>query len=252
MRSQGQTWETTRDKISDEIASGHLPPDSRLPSEPELCMLYNTRRHSLRRALAALVAEGKLRVEHGRGTFVERAPLINYVIGARTRFRENLLAQGLTASGQGISEMRIPASARVAAALGLPAGAPVFAICRRGFANDLPISLGWSYHDAERFADMADARRAGISVTETYRKHGIEDYRRQSTTIFTRHATEHEAALLMLRPGQSVLIVQKTDVDLDGRPIGFSEAAWAGDRVQFTFENASAGGLVNERTNDVQ
>jgi GntR family phosphonate transport system transcriptional regulator len=252
MRSRGQTWETTRDKISDEIAAGHLPPDSRLPSEPELCVLYNTRRHSLRRALAALVAEGKLRVEHGRGTFVERAPLINYVIGPRTRFRENLLAQGLTASGQGISEMRIPASARVAAALGLLAGAPVFAICRRGFANDLPISLGWSYHDAERFPDMADARRAGISVTETYREHGIADYRRLSTTIFTRLATEHEAALLMLRPGQSVLIVQKTDVDLDGKPIGFSEAAWAGDRVQFTFENAQAGELVSERTDDVQ
>lgn len=252
MRSRGQTWETTRDRISDEITAGHLLPDSRLPSEPELCVLYSTRRHSLRRALAALVAEGKLRVDHGRGTFVERAPLINYVIGARTRFRENLLAQGLTASGQGISEMRAPASARVAAALGLPAGAPVFAICRRGFANDLPISLGWSYHDAERFADMADARRAGISVTETYRKHGIEDYRRQSTTVFTRFATEHEAALLMLRPGQSVLIVQKTDVDLEGKPIGFSEAAWAGDRVQFTFENAEPGGLVSERTSDVQ
>lgn len=252
MRSHGQTWETTRDKISDEIAAGHLPPDSRLPSEPELCVLYNTRRHSLRRALAALVAEGKLRVEHGRGTFVERAPLINYVIGPRTRFRENLLAQGLTASGQGISEMRIPASARVAAALGLPVGAPVFAICRRGFANDLPISLGWSYHDAERFPDMADARRAGTSVTETYRKHGIADYRRLSTTIFTRLATEHEAPLLMLRPGQSVLIVQKTDVDLDGRPIGFSEAAWAGDRVQFTFENALAGEVVSERTDNVQ
>lgn len=252
MHSRGQSWETTRDRISAEIAAGHLAPDVRLPSEPELCLLYNTRRHSLRRALAALVAEGKLRIEHGRGTFVERAPLINYVIGPRTRFHENLLAQGLTGSGQAISEMRIPASTRVAAALGLEVAAPVFAICRRGFANDLPISLGWSYHDAERFPDMADARRAGISVTETYRKHGIADYRRQSTTIFTRLATEHEAQLLMLRPGQSVLIVQKTDVDLGGRPIGFSEAAWAGDRVQFTFENAQAGEVVSERADDVQ
>lgn len=252
MHSRGQSWETTRDRISAEIAAGHLAPDARLPSEPELCLLYNTRRHSLRRALVALVAEGKLRIEHGRGTFVERAPLINYVIGPRTRFHENLLAQGLTGSGQAISEMRIPASTRVAAALGLEVGAPVFAICRRGFANDLPISLGWSYHDAERFPDMADARRAGISVTETYRKHGIVDYRRQSTTIFTRLATEHEAQLLMLRPGQSVLIVQKTDVDLGGRPIGFSEAAWAGDRVQFTFENAQAGEVVSERADDVQ
>lgn len=252
MHSRGQSWEATRDRISAEIAAGHLAPDARLPSEPELCLLYNTRRHSLRRALAALVAEGKLRVEHGRGTFVERAPLINYVIGPRTRFHENLLAQGLTGSGQTISEMRIPAGARVAGALSLPVGAPVFAICRRGFANDLPISLGWSYHDAERFPDMADQRRAGISVTETYRKYGIADYRRQRTIIFTRLASEHEAGLLMLRPGQSVLIVQKTDVDMAGAPIGFSEAAWAGDRVQFTFENAQAGEVATERTDDVQ
>lgn len=251
MRSRGQSWETTRDKISDEIAAGHLLPDSRLPSEPELCLLYNTRRHSLRRALAALVAEGKLRVEHGRGTFVERAPLINYVIGARTRFRENLLSQGLTASGQAISEMQIPASTRVANALGLAPGALVTARSWRGFANDLPISLGWSYHDVERFPDIAERRRANPSITAIYKTYGIDDYRRQSTTIFTRLASEHETSLLMMRPGQSVLIVQKTDVDLSGSPIGFSEAAWAGDRVQFTFENAQAGELVSERTDNV-
>ena len=252
MRSQGQSWEATWDKISEEIAAGHLLPDSRLPSEPELCTIYNSRRHSLRRALAALVAEGKLRVEHGRGTFVERAPLINYVIGPRTRFRENLLSQGLTGTGQTISDMRIPATARVAAALAIPVGAPVFAICRRGFANDLPISLGWSYHDAERFPDMADRRREGASVTDTYRDHGIADYQRLRTTVFTRLATEQEATLLMLRPGQSVLIVQKTDADMAGGPIGFSEAAWAGDRVQFTFENSEIAEKIAERTDDVQ
>lgn len=51
MHSRGQTWQATRDRISREIASGHLPADTRLPSEPELCLLYDTRRHSLRRAL---------------------------------------------------------------------------------------------------------------------------------------------------------------------------------------------------------
>ena len=251
MRSRGQTWETTRDKISDEIAAGHLPPDSRLPSEPELCVLYNARRHSLRRALAALVAEGKLRVEQGRGTFVERAPLINYVIGPRTRFRENLMAQGLNASGQAISEMQMPASARVAAALGLAPGAPVTARSWRGFANDLPISLGWSYHAVERFPDIAERRKVNPSITAIYKTYGIADYRRHSTTIFTRLADAQETSLLMMRPGQSVLVVQKVDVDMEGRPLGFSEAAWAGDRVQFTFENAPTG-VVSERTSDVQ
>lgn len=248
MRSQGHTWETTRDRISAEIASGRLAPDMRLPSEPEMCRLYETRRHSLRRALAALEAEGKLRVEHGRGTFVERAPLVNYVIGKRTRFRENLMAQGLIASGQGLSEQLIPADARIAKALALPVGALVHAISRRGFANDLPISLGWSYHDASRFPDLAEKRRQGISVTEVYRQHGIEDYQRLRTTIFTRPADEREAPLLMLRPGQYVLVVQKVDVDKAGKPIGFSEGAWAGDRVQFTFDTSPQ---PSERDDDV-
>jgi len=251
MRSQGLSWEKTRDRISQEIASGLLAPDARLPSEPELCVLYNTRRHSLRRALAALVAEGKLRVEQGRGTFVERAPLLNYVIGSRTRFHENLMSQGLTASGQTLSEMQIPASARIAAALQIEVGAPVLARSGRGFANELPISLGWSYHDAQRFPDLFERRRECRSITAVYRSYGINDYRRLRTTIFTRLATEHEAGLLMLRPAQSVLIVQKIDVDLDGRPIGFSEAVWAGDRVQFTFESDQPTPVPTERTDDV-
>jgi len=251
MRSQGLTWAETRDRIDVEITSGRLAPDTRLPSEPELCVLYGTRRHSLRKALAALVAEGKLRVEHGRGTFVERAPLLNYVIGSRTRFRENLMSQGLTASGETLAEMKTQASARVAAALQIEVDAPVFARSWRGFANGLPISMGWGYHDAERFPDLQERRRTIGSITEIYRTYGITDYRRLRTTVFTRIASESEAGMLMLRAGQSVLVVQKIDAELGGRPIGFSEAVWAGDRVQFTFETDQPTVMTTKRDSDV-
>ena len=251
MRSQGLTWAETRDRIDVEITSGRLAPDTRLPSEPELCVLYGTRRHSLRKALAALVADGKLRVEHGRGTFVERAPLLNYVIGSRTRFRENLMSQGLTASGETLAEMKTQASARVAAALQIEVDAPVFARSWRGFANDLPISMGWGYHDAERFPDLQERRRTIGSITEIYRTYGITDYRRLRTTVFTRIASESEAGMLMLRAGQSVLVVQKIDAELGGRPIGFSEAVWAGDRVQFTFETDQPTVMTTKRDSDV-
>jgi len=251
MRSQGHSWEETRDRINEEITSGRLAADTRLPSEPELCVLHGVRRHSLRKALAALVGEGKLRVEHGRGTFVERAPLLNYVIGARTRWHENLVSQGLTASGETLAEMTLPASSRVAVALGIARDTPVFARSWRGFANDLPISIGWAYHDARRFPDLPERRRNEPSITQVYRSYGILDYRRQRTTVFSRLASEHEASMLMLRPGQSVLVVQKIDADLEGNPLGFSEAVWAGDRVQFTFETDQPT-VMTERHSDVQ
>jgi GntR family transcriptional regulator, phosphonate transport system regulatory protein len=92
--------------------------------------------------------------------------LVNYVIGQRTRFRENLLAQGPTASGENISEEQIAADTRLAKALGIPVGRQVRAICRRGFADDLPISLGPVYSDRGAKGDLGSRGRDLSSVPE--------------------------------------------------------------------------------------
>lgn len=228
-------WAVIRDRLSGDIVAGRLAPGARLPTEGELCRLFDAGRHSVRRAVAALAVEGKLRVEQGRGTFVEAAPLISYQIGRRTRFRRNLLDQGVTPGGEALADDLIPAPAAIAAALGLAAGAPVHRLLRRGLADGVPISIGLSFHPADRFPDLAARRRAGESVTSIYRDHGIADYVRKRTSVFARPPDAEEAALLMQHPDRPVMVVQKTDADAEGRPIGHSEAVWAGDRVQFTF-----------------
>jgi DNA-binding FadR family transcriptional regulator len=52
------------------VARGDYPPDSRLPPEAELAALTNVSRLTLREAIKVLRDKGVLRVEHGRGTFV--------------------------------------------------------------------------------------------------------------------------------------------------------------------------------------
>ncbi|WP_439530572.1 phosphonate metabolism transcriptional regulator PhnF [Pannonibacter sp.] len=231
-----ETWQTIRDRLAAEILSGALAPGAQLPTEPDLCARFAAGRHSVRRAIAALAVEGKLRVEQGRGTFVESAPLINYQISRRTRFRQNLLSQGVTPAGEQVTDDVIPAPRRVADALSLPEGTSVHRLMRRGLADGVPVSLGVAYHPFALFPDMADLRRSGRSVTDIYRSHGIADYLRKSTTIYARRPTVEEARLLKQHPDQPVLVVTKTDVDLTGRPIGYSQAIWAADRVQFTFD----------------
>lgn len=232
-----ERWVAIRDRLSEDITAGRLAPGSQLPTEAELCRLFEAGRHSVRRAVAALAVEGKLCVEQGRGTFVQSAPLINYHIGRRTRFRQNLLDQGVMPAGEQIADDLMPAPPQIAAALDLEAGAPVHRLLRRGLADGVPISIGLSFHPADRFPDLADRRRAGQSVTAIYRDHGIADYFRKRTIVFTRCPDAEEAALLMQHPDRPVMVMQKTDVDAGGRPIGYSEAVWAGDRVQFTFDN---------------
>lgn len=236
-----ENWKMIRDRISADISAGHLAPGVQLPTESQLCQTFQSGRHSVRRAVAALAIEGKLRVEQGRGTFVQAAPLIKYHIGRRTRFRQNLLEQGISPAGEQLADSVVPASAAVAAALGLAEGSAVHRLLRRGLADGVPISLGLSYHCAMRFADLPLRRSAGESVTSIYRSHGIHDYFRKCTTVFARRPDPHEAELLMQHPDQPVIVLQKTDVDAAGHPIGYSEAVWAGDRVQFSFDSLEEG-----------
>ncbi|MDX4076728.1 UTRA domain-containing protein, partial [Brucella sp. NBRC 113783] len=108
---------------------------------------------------------------------------------------------------------------------------------RRGLADDMPINLGIAFHPVALFPDLGARREAGVSVTEIYRDHGVTDYFRKSTTIFTRRAEPEESRLLRQHPDHPVMIVTKIDVDAKGTALGYSEAVWAGDRVQFSFDS---------------
>ena len=236
-----ENWKMIRDGIAAEIAEGHLMPGTQLPTETELCVRFEAGRHSVRRAMQALAIEGKLRVVQGRGTFVESAPMIRYAIGRRTRFRQNLLDQGLTPSGEHLMAETLPAPDRVAKTMGLAQGALVHRLLRRGLADGVAVNLGLSWHCAKLFPDLIAQRQSGLSLTEVYSAHGISDYFRKRTEIFARRPEGDEAKLLMQHPDQPVLVVTKTDVTPDGRVIGHSEAVWSADRVRFTIDTLDEG-----------
>lgn len=235
-------WQYLEEQISRDIASGALPPRSRLPTETEIMRRFGVGRHTVRRAIAELAAAGKVRVEQGRGTFVEEQSVIRYNIARRTRFSRNLKEQGRVPSGQPVEEIEIEAPALIAASLQIPEGSPVYMIVRRGFADDVPISLSRAYHPVARFPDMHLRRRMGVSVTEIYKDFGVPDYLRHSTTIFTRLPIGEEAHLLAQSQEQPVLVVQKIDVDMEGRPIAYSDVVWAGERMQFVIDNENPPG----------
>jgi GntR family transcriptional repressor for pyruvate dehydrogenase complex len=49
---------------------GHYKPGDKLPSEPELCRIFQVRRNALREALKSLSFVGLIREERGSGTFI--------------------------------------------------------------------------------------------------------------------------------------------------------------------------------------
>lgn len=237
-----ESWRRIRDGLAADILAGRLGPGAQLPTETALCAQFETGRHSVRRAVQALAMEGKLRVVQGRGTFVESAPLIRYAIGRRTRFRQNLLDQGVVPSGEHLASDTVPAPEAVAEALGLAPGDPAHRLLRRGMADGVPVSLGLTWHPAARLPDLLAQRAGGMSVTQAYAAHGIADYFRKRTEIYARRPDRDEARLLAQHPDQPVLVVVKTDVTPQGEVIGHSEAVWSADRVRFTIDSLEDGG----------
>ena len=235
-------WKAVERRLLAEIENGVFAPGEQLPTDVALSQRFGVGRHSVRRAVQALADTGALRVRQGAGTFVADQAMLSYAIGSRTRFRQNLSNQGLTASSNLLEASVVPATPKVAAMLSLQEGEPVHHTHAVGKADDVPISLSRAWFPAERFADLGVRRAKGHSVSAIYADHGIEDYRRLETTLHARLARADEARLLDMGEGHPVVVVTKTDVDLDGYPIGHAKVLWVASRVQFTFGSEGAAG----------
>lgn len=230
-------WRDICAEMKQDIMDGILKPGAKLPTEPELAALYTSGRHSVRRAISELAKEGMLSVEQGRGTFVQPHTLLEYTIGARTRLRNNLAAQGVDVSGESLGAERCGAPQRVAENLGLAVGAPVIATSRITRANNVPVSFGTLYHDASRFPDFPERRQALGSVSAVYASYGVGDYLRGKTQMHARQARAEEAQKLRQHPDMPVIVIRAVDTLPDGTPIAFSQVIWSAARVKFTVSN---------------
>jgi GntR family phosphonate transport system transcriptional regulator len=96
----------------------HGNPGDRLPAEGELAARFGVNRHTLRRAVDELIAEGMLERQHGVGIFIADH-LLDYRVGSGTRFTQTLADIGISTDTRVVRKMVAPASAGVARHLGL-------------------------------------------------------------------------------------------------------------------------------------
>lgn len=66
---QNKKYVAVKKFLKDQILQYEIKPGQKIPSENELAQQLNVSRHTIRRAISELVAEGYLITEHGKGTF---------------------------------------------------------------------------------------------------------------------------------------------------------------------------------------
>lgn len=229
-------WRQIEATLVEEIGNGVYREDAQFPTEQALAQRFAVNRHTVRRAVAGLVQRGLIRVEQGRGAFlIEHA--IDYAVGPRTRFSENLMRQGRWPGLRLVRLAEVPASGEIARQLKLPLGAPTVLAETVGFADGIPVSRGLHYFPAERLPGIAAALEGTTSISRALAQVGVSDYRRSSTRITARLPTPEEVQHLRVAPSQPVLVTENLNVDSDGAPVEYGLSGFAADRMQLVVES---------------
>lgn len=236
-------WRRVSDSLATDIERQVLQGGDRLPTDIELAQRFSCNKHTARRAIAHLEQEGLVRVEWGRGTFVVEG-LLEYRLGAQTRFTQNLLDQRRAPRRKVLRTDTLPANEVVARALKVAVNSPCALLVLLGEADEVPLSLGFNYFPLKRLPLLAEAIEQlpdgiqSVSITELLRVAGVSAYRRSHTRIGARLPSAEEAAQLRMPRQQPLLETESVDVDGDDHPVTYANTCFRADRLQFVVPSA--------------
>ncbi len=228
-------WRQISQAIETEISSGEFAPGSRLPTEAQLAQRFGVNRHTLRRAMSSLQDRGLIRVEQGRGTFVQD-DVIDYLVDQRTRFSENVKKLGRVPGARLVRGEQMPADGRVARGLDLRPGELVVLLDLVHAVDSRPLSITAHYFPARQFEGLVEAYRQTGSITQALKQFGVEDYFRKQTRVTACLPSVSDARHLNMPRSHPIVVAESINVDASGRPIEFGVARCAGQRMQFVFE----------------
>ncbi len=215
------------------IEKGEWKPGELIPTEKELGEQYKISRTTIRQALQQLVLEGYLSRRQGQGTRVTQ-PKVRHGPQRPFGISGYLRAHGLQPGWRLLGMDRVKPPAKVAAALGIVDDSQVLRIGRLRLADNQPIGFHTTYIPfplAERVKaehmTQGDSslyyleELLGVSLGESHR------------IIEAVPARKDEAKLLDVAESSPLLLIQRTTVGADGKPVEHLRAAYRGDRFEY-------------------
>lgn len=197
------------------ILAGEWPPGAALPAEDVLARAYGVALATLRRALELLASRGLVERVHGRGTFVRES-----LSGATMlRFFRFGSGTGEVPASRVVSRRRLPASAEVAARLGIGPGEPVLRIQRLRSLGDVPCLLEDIHLPLPLFEPLAEGDASGwddLFYPMYARRCGVHVHRASDDIGFGTCGAA-QGQLLGLPAGHPCAKVQRQAFDLAGR-----------------------------------
>lgn len=228
-------WKSISITLTTDIAEGRYVTGDQLPTEAQLSAKFSVNRHTVRRALSEMAAQGLVHARRGAGVFITATPT-DYPIGRRVRYHQNITAVGQTPAKKILALDTRAADTREAEALDLLPGKMVHVYDGISLADGQPLARFQSIFPADRLPGLLEALKDSQSVTKALQACGVPDYTRQSTRITAKQANATQAAQLHIAEGAPILRTEGINIDGNGHPVEYGRTWFAGDRVTLTVD----------------
>ena len=124
------------------------------------------------------------------------------------------------------------ADALLAHQLGVSLGTLLIRVETLRVADGVPMIAATSWFEQSRVPNfVADYADTG-SITAALQRAGISDYRRKETRITAELVENRDAQQLGLALGQPVMVMESVNLDMTGKPLQYTRARVAADRMQ--------------------
>jgi GntR family transcriptional regulator len=219
-----------RELLRGEIVSGRWAVGEKLPSERELCEAFGLSRTTVREAIDALVGEGLLRREKGRGTFVAEPKITESLL--RSPFTDSMAEQGIPIQTEVLRMEEITPPYVIAQQLRLTSDDLVININRLRSVFNEPFLLSTSYVPQKLCPSLINEDLNHNSLYNLLQnKYGLI-IARAERYIEAVAANEMEAELLHVEPGTPLMLIESTVYMEDGTPLEYFKSRRRGDRTR--------------------
>ncbi len=220
-------------RIAERIAAGDLQPGASLPAEREMATMTGLSRVTVRKAVQALVAQGRLVQRRGSGTFVApRVERLEQALSLLTSFSEDMARRGKAVRSVWVARGVHAPMPEEMMVLGLAAQDRVARLERVRLADEVPLAIERA---ALSTAILPDPQAVGGSLYAALAERGLRPVRAVQR-ISACNLAARDAGLLEVAEGVAALRIERISYLASGRVVEFTRSIYRGDAYDFAAE----------------
>lgn len=219
--------------IEEKIALGEWPAGSQIPTEDELCSIFNVSKATIRMAISDLERKGSLKKKQGKGTFViSRTPDLG--LAMKTRLTEDMFGEGVNVRKEILVKGAMEPTEDVRELLDSEDGI-YYVLCKRVVDGE-PAYLEESYIPLSLFPGIEEQDICQTPFYDLIQHRAGKKISKVVQTIEVSEIRGDAASILKTDEGTPVLLLHRLLVSADGSPIAYTRLTGSGRKYKIQTE----------------